>query len=188
MYRLVLAKLASQGVILPGKIHERMLRLAEFVNGGLGPENLDPTYKIPATAIAEPKQTLILAAPMDQFYASGATQWRALMPPLPAAATLLRVELVIGSTDTSPAYSPALQYGDPASPAYFSDVTLGTDVPWKEAFPVASGQIRRAFSWLINSADAALAKGAQVFPVLQVGASLEGSGLAVAHLSIDPEA
>jgi hypothetical protein len=91
---LVLGRLYSKALILPGKLDERMRKIAAVVNGGLTGDNLAAGYAIPAAAFRERYSRVAISVHAPNLIGPGAatTRW-ALTPPLPVACHLESVRV-----------------------------------------------------------------------------------------------
>lgn len=156
MLRLVLGKLYDGAAILPGKLDERIRRIASAVNGGLTGANLDPAYKIPLSRFQHQFSRFSLQARFPGTEISSGLALFAVCAPVPAQCRIERID-VFWSYDTA-------SYGDFQ---FWKGTLYGvqTQINYIATYPeermvstqypaVAAGQTMRRKTYVFNRADA----------------------------------
>lgn len=181
MLRLVLGKLYDGAAILPGKIDERLRRIASLVNGGLTDANLDPAFTFAAARFAENRSVFVLQARWLNAEAVGLDR-RAIFPAVPVACHLEYLE--------------AVQVGSPAGgalPIYkgkvgVSNTSISGVGQWshtnESTYPGAGAagatRYRHTFARAVAQAD--LAAGEQIW--LNPAAAVNRAGHIMARFSV----
>lgn len=153
--RLVLGKLYPNAALLPQRLDERLRSIVSVVNGGLTAANLAAAYKLPAAAFTEGRQLLVVGfrVPTHQTIRD-----RAHAPQLPAAATLVAIDLVMGWFNGFKDIT-GLQFvrykADGTQQVILNPVRKTSMPAWATKYPVADGMTRIGGSWRGSVAFAA---------------------------------
>lgn len=144
MLRLVLGKLYDGAAILPGKLDERLRRIAAEVNGGLTGANIDPAYGIPVSRFQHGRSTHVcVARMMNGSYgnpAVGTDYVYAVSSALPVASRLDKAILIAAAEPTSGLGGVVLLRKGAINGA---NVVVGADVEWS-SLPLFGGSIPAA--------------------------------------------
>lgn len=169
MLRLVLTKLYDGAALLPGKLDERIRRMASIVNGGLTGASLDPAYQLPASRFREGASLVELQAVLPSIRydaASSLPLGYAAVPSLPRASSLLLVKVFWATAVPALEHPLRVYRGVPGAPPYVElaeVVVVGSTSGEKTSlYPTTAGDVLRRHVFDFRAAPAAIAANEQV--------------------------